>query len=89
MCLSAEGKMSDKTIALAEVATKQIESHVLKAAEVLSQGSDGRIMVNMLGVLSDPSSRVSDLRIARDEIERALQIIEATTWPTDADYAHI
>jgi hypothetical protein len=46
-------------------------------------------MVNMLGVLSDPSSRGSDLRIARDEIEKALQIIEATTWPTDADYAHI
>jgi hypothetical protein len=82
MCLSAEEKVSDKAIALAEVATKQIESHALKAAEVLSQGSDGRIMVNMLGVLSD-------LRIARDEIEKALQIIEATTWPTDADYAHI
>ena len=88
MCLSAEEKVSDKTIALAEVATKQIESHALKAAEVLSQGSDGRIMVNSLGILSNPSSRGSDLRIARDEIEKALQIIEATTWPTEADYSH-
>ena len=81
--------MSDKIIARAGVATKQIECHALKAAEVLSQGSDGRIMVNSLGILSNPSSRGSDLRIARDEIEKALQIIEATTWPTEADYAHI
>jgi hypothetical protein len=88
-CFSAGEKVSDKTIALAEEATKQIESHALKAAEVLSQGSDGRIMVNSLGILSNPSSRGSDLRIARDEIEKALQIIEATTWPTEADYAHI
>jgi hypothetical protein len=45
-------------------------------------------MVNSLGILSNPSSRGSDLRIARDEIEKALQIIEATNWPTEADYSH-
>lgn len=70
----------------AESATKKVQHHAFHAAQVLREGVDGRIMVNLYGIFTDPSKRGSDLRIAREEIDKALAIIEATRWPKDADY---
>lgn len=70
----------------AEAATRKVQDHAFKAAEVLRKSYDGRIMVNAYGILVEPDKRGSDLRIARDEINKALSILEATNWPTDSDY---
>ena len=79
--------MSDDKFATAERATKQIENHARRAVEVLSNGFNGQIMINAYsGAFSDPQARASDLRIAVDELRKALQLLEATEWPTDADY---
>jgi hypothetical protein len=53
---------------------------------VLKEGVDGQIMLNTYGIFIDPRKRRSELRIAREEIDKALALIEATSWPSDADY---
>ena len=61
-----------------------------RAVEVLSNGFNGQIMINAYsGAFSDPQARASDLRIAVDELRKALQLLEATEWPTDADYRRL
>ena len=42
-----------------------------------------------VGAFSEPQARASDLRIAVDELRKALQLLEATEWPTDADYRRL
>ena len=73
-------------LSAAETATKKIQDHAAEAARVLREGYDGRIMVNFYGIFSSPTDRGSDLRIARDKINEALALMEATNWPKDADY---
>lgn len=71
----------------AGAATQRIGEHGSKAARALSQGVEGRIMINAAsGALADPKSRRADLLIARDEINKALEILDATAWPSAADY---
>ena len=84
------GGMSDDKFGTAERATKQIENHTRRAVEVLSNGFNGQIMINAYsGAFSEPQARASDLRIAVDELRKALQLLEATEWPTDADYRRL
>jgi hypothetical protein len=70
----------------AEKATRAIQDQADKAARTLSEGCDGRIMINFYGIFTDPRSRAIDLRIAREEIDKALALIDSTKWPTNADY---
>jgi hypothetical protein len=82
--------MSDDKFGTAERATKQIENHTRRAVEVLSNGFNGQIMINAYsGAFSEPQARASDLRIAVDELRKAPQLLEATEWPTDADYRRL
>lgn len=82
--------MSENKFGTAERATKQIETHTRRAVEVLSNGFNGQIMINAYsGAFSEPQARASDLRIAVDELTKALKLLEATEWPTDADYRRI
>ena len=67
-------------------ATKQIEVHAAEAARILREGLDGRIMVNFYGGYTSPRDRAVDLRSARERIDKALALLEATRWPTQADY---
>ena len=78
--------MSDNKFATAERATNK-PSINRGTIELLSNGFNGQIMINAYsGAFSDPQARASDLRIAVDELRKALQLLEATEWPTDADY---
>ena len=82
--------MSNDKFGTAEKATKQIENHTRRAVEVLSNGFNDQIMINTYsGAFSEPQARASDLRIAVDELRKALQLLEATEWPTDADYRRL
>jgi hypothetical protein len=74
------------TIDSAHAATNSVQASARQAAKVLQNGWDGRIMVNGYGIFADPRARATDLRIAREHIDKALALMEATTWPTDADY---
>ncbi len=70
----------------AEATTTRVEEHALRAAQLLKEGVDGQIILNAYGIFIDPRKRRSELRIAREEIDKALALIEATSWPSDADY---
>ncbi|NTE68123.1 hypothetical protein G6M85_21195 [Agrobacterium tumefaciens] len=72
------------SIQKAAAATAEIDGHVFTALEAL-RGFDGRI-ANGYGVYSDPSNLRRDLVEARKAIESALSVMQATTWPTEAQY---
>lgn len=73
------------TIEKAAAATDAIQDHVGTALEALQDGFNGRI-VNGYGIYTDPSSRHIDLLNARKAIDAALSVMNATKWPTNADY---
>lgn len=51
---------------------------------MVSNGLNGRIMINAYpGPFSEPQREESDLRIAIDELTKALKLLEATEWPAD------
>lgn len=73
------------TIEKAAAATDAIQDHVGTALETLQHGFNGRI-VNGYGIYTDPSNRHLDLLNARKAIDAALSVMNATNWPTNADY---
>ena len=42
--------------------------------------------VNALRVLMEPRLRLNDLTEAREQIDKALEKLRSTSWPTDSDY---
>jgi hypothetical protein len=44
-----------------------------------------RIGIDGQGMLMNPSMQIGNLRIALQEIARAISIIETTTWPTQEE----
>lgn len=72
----------------AENATAEIQRLAREASNVLLNGKDGRILVNFLGVFSEPWARESDLRIAKEKIDQALNLYSQTNWPSSQDYDH-
>jgi hypothetical protein len=65
-------------------ATDQVRARIEEAAALLAD-SDARV-VNALGVLMQPQARRATLVAAKQAIEAALAIMDATTWPAAADY---
>jgi hypothetical protein len=61
--------------------TQEIEEHVAQAIELCIQVSK-----NPLGIYSDPPTRLSDLRSARDSLNMAITEHLGTRWPTRGDY---
>ena len=59
-------------------ATTEILNHVGRVREAL-KGFLGRD-VRVQGVLTDPTVRAASLKWAQDELQRAVEIIEKTTW---------
>jgi hypothetical protein len=76
---------SQDKISQAAAATDRIQSLVDEALSTLQQGFDGRI-VNGFGVYLDSSSRRNDLKTALDAITAAMEILQKSEWPTDADF---
>jgi hypothetical protein len=73
-------------IAASEKVTAAVCEATRQAAQLLSDGSDGRIMTNFYGVFSEPHKRQAELESARDTINKALALLAAAPWPSDADY---
>lgn len=69
----------------AAIATDAIQDHVGTALEALQHGFNSRI-VNGKRVYIDPSKCHLDLLNARKAINEALSVMNATKWPTNADY---
>jgi hypothetical protein len=66
-------------------ATDQIRARIGEAAALLADG-DARA-INGLGVFMQPRNRRATLVAAQQAIDAALAVMDATAWPTDADYA--
>lgn len=73
------------TITQAAASTSTIQDHVSRALDALQDGFNGRI-VNGHGVYADPSGRRRDLIEARNAIDAALTVMNATKWPSNAEY---
>ena len=73
-------------IAASEKVTAAVSEATRQAAQLLTDGTDGRIMVNFYGVLSEPHKRQAELESARDTINKALALLSAAPWPCEADY---
>jgi hypothetical protein len=69
-----------------EKVTAVVRTLTADADRLLREGFDGRIMVNMLGVFSDPAKRRGELQAAREAIDKALALLNAAPWPTKEDY---
>ena len=67
-------------------ATGKVEHLASQAAQLLREGSDGKIMINSLGAYQDPSKRRGELQSAVEMLARAIAQMDAIAWPTDRDY---
>jgi hypothetical protein len=65
-------------------AALQVRARVEEAVALLGDG-DARA-INSLGVFIQPQARRATLVAAREAIDAALAIMDATAWPADADY---
>lgn len=77
--------MTTPKIAKAADSTDEVQEHVGKALSILQPGFNGRI-VNGWGIYSDVSNRTRDLAAAIEELQKALEVMRITAWPTKADY---
>jgi hypothetical protein len=59
-------------------ATTEVLNHVGHVREAL-KGFSGRD-VRVQGVLTDPAVRAASLKWAREELQKAIEIIEKATW---------
>ena len=70
-----------KTAAAVTTATRAHISNVLLALE------EFRLLgINSHGILMNPSAQLSDLRVAHEELGKAITIMQSTDWPSEADY---
>jgi hypothetical protein len=71
----------------AEDATSAITKHLRSAENALRRGlATNSAAVNALGVLMEPRLRLNDLTEAREQIDKALEKLRSSSWPTDSDY---
>lgn len=73
-----------KIITAAAKATDSVQEGVGLALQCLDR-FDGRA-VNGYGVYHDPSAHKGVLRDAINRLTEALQLMQATTWPSGQDY---
>ena len=71
-------------VQIAGRATDQVRARTGEAAALLADGEARAI--NAMGVFMDPRARRATLAAAKAAIEAALGVIDATVWPTAADY---
>lgn len=72
-------------LAAAADATDAVQDLVGEALELLQSQFNGRI-ANGYGIYGDPSSKRYALRQAVKHLNEAAQRMEATAWPSSADY---
>ena len=77
--------MSKAKIQAAATATDKVFELVGNALGALDEQFEGRV-INGCGVHRDPSQARLALFVAIDELNKAKAIMEATAWPTNADY---
>jgi len=80
--MAATSEAKDK-IRIAEKHTNQVNGLTRSAVRLLKDGHEG---TNAYGVFIDRYQRESELREARAAIDKALDLIGATNWPTTADW---
>jgi hypothetical protein len=79
--MAAEG-ISMTILAKAELATNDVQTQVKRAEELLAGGSG----INALGILHNPQEKLLSLYSAKAEIEGAISLMTATSWPSNRDY---
>jgi hypothetical protein len=65
-------------------ATDQVRARTEEAVALLGDGEARAI--NAIGVFMQPLTRRATLLAAKQAIEQALDVMDATAWPTAADY---
>lgn len=66
----------------AESASREILRLVRRANTCASNSA----RVNAFGIIMNPRFLLTDLHSMRGEISKAIEMIEATKWPTDEEY---
>ena len=77
--------MNKTKIDAASAATDRVFDHVGTAINRLNEQFDGRV-VNGYGICRDPAQARLAVAAGIDELKKALVIMDATVWPTNADY---
>jgi hypothetical protein len=65
-------------------ATDQVRTRIEEVTALLAD-SDARA-INAVGVFLQPRARRATLEAAKQAIDAALGVMDATAWPSDADY---
>jgi hypothetical protein len=65
-------------------ATDLVRTRIDEAANLLAD-NDARA-INAVGVFMQPRARRATLEAAKQAIDSALSVMDATAWPADADY---
>ena len=69
----------------AAAATQRVQDRAGKALQVLTESFSGR-GVNGWGAYSDPGATRDALRVAAAVIQQALDELDRTAWPSNAEY---
>ena len=72
------------TLKVAAAATQTITAHVATARRSLDDFRN--VSRNGAGVLASPGHQRRDLASAIDELKKALNVLDGTSWPTEQDY---
>lgn len=73
-------------IQMCEKVTSAVSEATRRAANILLEGSDGRIMVNFFGVFAEPHKRRAELQTAIETINKAILLLDGAPWPSASDY---
>lgn len=73
--------MDDSMFRKCDKATDEFLMHARECRHLISN-----IAMNGAGILHCPSEVRSNFMAARKELDAALAVFNATTWPTDEDY---
>jgi hypothetical protein len=71
-------------VQIAGRATDQVRARIDEVKALLAD-SDARA-INAMGVFLRPRARRATLEAAKQAIDAALGVMDATAWPSDADY---
>ena len=70
------------TVAAAVRATFQITLYIDTAREAIAAGR----RINSVGVFHQPSGTLAALKLAREELDKAISLHGEVRWPSDRDY---
>ena len=65
-------------------ATEEASQHVVNAK--IAVDDFFTIGTNAAGVYTNPHAQLRDLEAARDELDKAMAIMQHTAWPSEGDY---